>query len=583
MMADVKRLGVYLKDYLKESILSPLFKLLEALMDLLVPLVVAYAINEGIGNGDNNVIIRCFVLLIALAIAGMLFSFTAQYFAAKASVGFATRLRQSLFDHILSLSYKELDASGSDTLISRMTSDINQLQTGVNMSLRLLLRSPFIVFGSMIMAFMIDVRSALIFVISIPVLSAVVFGIMYVSIPLFAKAQHALDKLLGITRENLSGVRVIRAFCKEDDEIREFDEKAHDLTLINEHVGRLSALMNPLTYVIVNIATIILIRYSAFRVYAGQIRQGDVVALYNYMAQIIVELIKLASLTITINRSIACGDRVAKILELRSSMSYKTEEIRQTGEIAVRFSDVSFAYNNSSADSLENASFEIRKKETVGIIGSTGSGKSTLANLICRFYDVDKGKVEVLGHDVKDYPQGVLLEKIGIVPQKAVLFEGSIRDNLKWGNESASDEDLYEAISIAQATEVIANKKDGLDEWIEQGGRNLSGGQRQRLTIARALVKKPEILIMDDSASALDFATDFRLRKAIRQLKDMTVFIVSQRCSSVKDADKILVLNDGMIVGQGSHEELLTACKTYQEIYYSQFPEQRPENKEVFA
>jgi ABC-type multidrug transport system fused ATPase/permease subunit len=555
--------------------LAPLFKLLEALMDLLVPLVVAYIINEGITLNNKQAIINSFILLIVLAFAGMGFSFTAQYFAAKASVGFASDLRQSLFDHIMFLSYKELDQSGSDTLITRMTSDINQLQVGVNLALRLLLRSPFIVFGAMIMAFTIDAGLALIFVVTIPILSLVVYAIMLKSIPLFEKVQQKLDSLLGMTRENLNGVRVIWAFCKEDDEIKEFEKRSIDLTFMNRTVGRLSALMNPLTYAIVNIASIVLIYSGALSVNVGTIRQGDVVALYNYMAQIIVELIKLASLTITINKSWACGKRVAALFDVSPSLTYPDEvtDIKDN-TYQVEFKDVSFAYEKG-IDAISEVSFKTKKGQTIGVIGSTGSGKSTIVNLIPRFYDVSEGEVRVDGLNVKDYSRKALLDKIAIVPQKAVLFEGTIRENLRWGKEDASDEEIYEALKTAQALEVVEGKKEGLDHIVEQGGRNFSGGQRQRLTIARALIKKPEILILDDSSSALDFATDSRLRKAISELdKQLSVFIVSQRTSSIMNADLILVMDDGKLVAQGTHKQLLKESRVYQEIYYSQFPEE---------
>ena len=571
----MKRLSFYLSKYTKEAILAPLFKLLEALMDLLVPLVVAYIINEGITLNNKQAIINSFILLIVLAFAGMGFSFTAQYFAAKASVGFASDLRQSLFDHIMFLSYKELDQSGSDTLITRMTSDINQLQVGVNLALRLLLRSPFIVFGAMIMAFTIDARLALIFVVTIPILSLVVYAIMLKSIPLFEKVQQKLDSLLGMTRENLNGVRVIRAFCKEDDEIYEFEKRSADLTFMNRTVGRLSALMNPLTYAIVNIASIVLIYSGALSVNVGTIRQGDVVALYNYMAQIIVELIKLASLTITINKSWACGKRVAALFDVSPSLTYPDEvtDIKDN-TYQVEFKDVSFAYEKG-IDAISEVSFKTKKGQTIGVIGSTGSGKSTIVNLIPRFYDVSEGEVRVDGLNVKDYSRKALLNKIAIVPQKAVLFEGTIRENLRWGKEDASDEEIYEALKTAQALEVVEGKKEGLDHIVEQGGRNFSGGQRQRLTIARALIKKPEILILDDSSSALDFATDSRLRKAISELdKQLSVFIVSQRTSSIMNADLILVMDDGKLVAQGTHKQLLKESRVYQEIYYSQFPEE---------
>lgn len=600
----MSRLMRFMRHYRKEAVLAPLFKLLEALMDLFVPLVVAAIINRGIGGADKPFLFYCFAGLIALAVAGMLFSFTAQWFAAKASVGFTTEMRQALFDHIESLSYTELDTLGTDTLITRMTSDTNQVQNSINMGLRLLLRSPFIVFGSMILAFTIDVKSGLIFAVAIPLLSVVVFGIMVASIPLFAKAQKALDSLTGKTRENLSGVRVIRAFTKEPEEIAEFDRRNDYLTKTNEFVGRLSAVMNPATYVIINIATIVLINTGAVRVNSGVLRQGDVVALYNYMAQITVELIKLASLIITINKSLACANRIADIFDIKPGQTYPAEGKTSAGAAAsasgntpaaegaqspaadetgapygVRFDHVSFTYAGAGAEAVNDITFTARKGETIGIIGGTGCGKSTVVNLIPRFYDATKGTIRVDGVNVLDYPKGALIEKIGVVPQKAVLFEGTIRDNLKWGNENATDDDLWKAIDTAQAHEVVEGKKGGLDAAVEQNGRNFSGGQRQRLTIARAVVKKPEILILDDSSSALDFATDLKLRRAIHAMEGgPTVFIVSQRTSSIRSADKILVLDQGRQVGLGTHDELMQTCPVYQEIYYSQFPDERPEN-----
>ncbi len=595
----MKKLMKYMKGYGKQATLAPLFKLMEALMDLFVPLVVAWIINRGILAGNKAVVTQGFTVMILLAAAGLGFSITAQYFAARASVGFASRIRQVLFDHVESLSYTELDTLGTDTLITRMTSDVNQVQTGVNMALRLLLRSPFIVFGSMIMAFTIDVKCALSFVVASPVLAVVVFGIMAASIPLFRKVQAALDDLLGITRENLTGVRVIRAFCKEESEIREYDAKNDQLTQMNLFVGRLSALMNPATYFLINLATIVLISRGAIQVNLGSIQQGQVVALYNYMAQMIVELIKLASLIITINKALACADRVATVLDVENGMAFP--EVSATSADAalaasganntfedagiqsyVEFRGVSFQYAGAGAESVSNIDFTARKGQTIGIIGGTGSGKSTVVNLIPRFYDATKGEVLLDGNDVREYTEEDLRSKIGVIPQKAMLFKGTIRDNMKWGNENATDEEIMEAIKTAQAEEVVAGKDGGLDAVVEQNGRNFSGGQKQRLTIARAIVKNPDILIMDDSASALDFATDARLRKAIRGLNDnrqdnpMTVFIVSQRASSIMNADQILVLSDGEIAGKGTHEELMKSCDVYQEIYYSQFPEKRP-------
>lgn len=579
----MKKLAVYLKDYKKESILAPVFKMLEALFDLLVPLVVARIINHGIANRDRGEILGEVGLLVLLAVIGLTCSITAQYFAAKASVGFATNLRQALFDHVQSLSFADFDKLGTNTLITRMTSDINQVQNGLNMALRLLLRSPFIVFGSMIMAFTINVRCALVFVVAIPVLCVVVYGIMVGTIPLYRKVQAALDKLLGTTRENLTGVRVIRAFCKEQDEIEEFDQRNENLTRMNLFVGRISALMNPVSYALINIATIILIQQGAVQVNLGNMEQGDVVALYNYMAQIIIELIKLGSLIITINRSIACADRVAGVLDVKPGMAYPAGAAAAVAGSApaVKFDHVTFTYQDAAAPSLTDIDFTANKGETIGIIGATGSGKSSLVNLIPRFYDVTEGMVSVDGQDVRTYGKGELIDRIGVVPQRAILFQGSVRSNMQWGNENATDEQIWKALETAQVKDVVEGKEGKLDFEIEQGGRNLSGGQKQRLTIARALVKDPEILIMDDSSSALDFATDAALRKALRHLnKDMTVFIVSQRTSSILQADKIIVLDDGEVVGMGTHDELLENCKTYQEIFYSQFPEENPEYKE---
>ena len=572
----------FLKKYQKESILAPLFKLLEAIMDLTVPLVIAQIIKNGIGQNDMSYVLKMFGLLLLLAVLGMAFSFTAQWFAAKASTGYATDLRQELFDNIQDLTYAELDQLGTDTLITRMTSDVLQVQTGLNLALRLLLRSPFIVFGAMIVAFTIDVKSALIFVVTIPVLAIVIFTIMWISIPLYTKVQSALDKLLGTLRENLLGVRVIRAFRKEDAEVQQFNQENDTLTQYNEHVGRLSALMNPLTYILINVAIITLIYVGAFRVDGGIIAQADVVALYNLMALIIVELIKLSSLIITINKSLASLERIEAVLVVKREMVYPIEPVKEDESApAVIFDQVSFSYPQAGADAISNISFVANRGETIGIIGGTGCGKSTVAQLIPRYYDVQSGKVCVNGVNVKDYPQGELVSKVGMIPQKAVLFEGTIRENMQWGKEDATDEEIWHALEIAQAADVVRSK-NGLDAMIEQNGRNLSGGQKQRLTIARALLKNPEILIMDDSASALDFATDLKLRRAIHNLgNQMTVFIVSQRASTVRAANQILVLDDGNLVGIGTHEELMKNCQVYQEIYYSQFPEEKP--KEVMA
>ena len=565
----------YIKGYEKESILAPLFKLLEVIFDLMVPVVVAKIIDVGIVNQDTGYILKMFFILIVMALLGLLSSFTAQYFAAKASVGFATQLRQALFDHIQSFSFRELDTLKTDTLITRLTDDVNQVQNGYNMALRLLLRSPFVVIGSMIMAFTINVQCALVFVVSIPFLFVVVFAIMKISIPLFKKVQSALDRITGLTRENLTGVRVIRAFCQEENSIHQFDEENKILTKMNLFVGRISALLNPLTYVLINIATVILIQKASLQVNLGTMKQGQVVALYNYMAQMIVELIKLASLIITLNKAMACADRVSNVLEVKTSMNYESIKQGEQSSNKVDFQNVSFTYANASNTSLDSFSFSVKPGQTVGIIGPTGSGKSTLTRLLSRFYDVDSGKILVDGKDVKTYSKEELMHKIGYVFQKSILFEGSIRDNLLIGNENADDLELWKALEIAQAKEVVEAKPGQLDFMLEQGGRNLSGGQKQRLTIARALVKKPEILVLDDSASALDFATDAKLRKAIRSLKGYTTtFLVSQRTASIMQSDLILVLEDGKLVGKGNHDELMASCDVYQEIYYSQFPKE---------
>ena len=594
----MKRLEKFLRPYRRESILAPLFKLLEVVFDLMVPVVVAQIIDVGVAKNDYGYIVEMFFVLLLMAAVGLLCSFTAQFFAAKASVGFATSVRQAMFDHIQGLSFTELDTLGTDTLITRLTDDVNQVQNGINMGLRLLLRSPFVVIGAMVMAFTINVRCALIFVVTVPILFVVVFSIMLISIPLFKKVQAGLDRVTGLTRENLTGVRVIRAFCREEQSVEEFEEGNRELTRLNEFVGRISALLNPLTYVLINGATVLLIARAGVQVNIGNLQQGQVVALYNYMAQIIVELIKLASLIITLNKSMACADRVAGILDVKSSMEYKVaaeqmkneqinadqrkyetdgENDQADSNLAVEFNHVTFTYEGAGASSLSDITFRAKKGQTIGIIGGTGSGKSTLVSLIPRFYDPQEGTVKVNGINAKDYPQGELCSEIGVVQQRSILFKGSIRDNLKWGNDQASDEDLWKAITIAQANDVVEAKPGKLDFEVEQNGRNLSGGQKQRLTIARALVSKPEILILDDSLSALDFATDATLRKAIGELEgNVTTFLVSQRISGIRQADKILVMEDGELAGQGTHEELMETCETYQEIYYSQFPEERP-------
>ena len=578
----MKKLASYLKRYTKESILAPLFKLLEVVFDLMVPLVVARMINIGVAGNDRGFMVRCFLILILMALLGLAASITAQFFAAKASTGFAADLRQAVFDHIQGFSFTELDALGADTMITRLTDDINQVQTGVNMGLRLLLRSPFVVFGAMIMAFTIDVSCAWVFAVVIPVLFVAVFAIMLSSIPLYRKAQSALDRVTCLTRENLTGVRVIRAFCREDHSVREFDESSQALTKLNEFVGKISALLNPLTYVLINLAAVVLIDRAALRVNIGSIAQGDVVALNNYMLQITVELIKLASLIITLTKSMACAGRVAGVPEQPTSMTYpeKNAQPRENGDEAVRFDRVNFTYRNAGAPSLTDISFCAGKGQTVGIIGGTGSGKSTLISLIPRFYDAASGTVCLDGCNVKEYTQQALCRKVAVVQQRSVLFQGTIRDNLRWGNENASDEELWQALEVAQAREIVEGKEGQLDFRLEQGGRNLSGGQKQRLSIARALVKKPEILILDDSSSALDFATDAALRSAIHGLGGgVTTFLVSQRIACIRQADQILVLDNGSLAGVGTHEELLERCGLYQEIFDSQFPGER-EKKE---
>lgn len=572
----MKSLLQYLKDYKKESILAPLFKMLEASFELFIPLVVAAMIDVGIANGDKSYILKMGALMAGLGVIGLVCSITAQYYSAKAAVGFATKLRHSLFSHIQGLSYTELDTLGTNTLITRMTSDVNQLQSGVNLTLRLLLRSPFIVFGAMLMAFTVDVRAALIFVVAIPLLSIVVFGIMIVSIPLYKKVQAALDKVLGRTRENLTGARVIRAFGKEQEEIEAFREDNQQLLNIQVFVGKISAAMNPLTYIIINAALIILLWTGALRVEGGIITQGAVVALVNYMSQILVELIKLANLIIQITKAFACAKRVESIFAVKSSMQEGIETNSAPAkeeEMAVIFEHVGLMYHGAGEESLTDIDFKVKKGQTIGIIGGTGAGKTSLINLLPRFYDATAGRVLLWGKDVKAYTLKELRGNIGIVPQKAVLFKGTIRENLLWGNENASGEDLERALFISQAKEFVDSKEGRLEYMIAQGGKNLSGGQKQRLTIARAIVGNPKILILDDSASALDFATDAKLRKAIRDMgEDMTVFIVSQRASSIQYADQIIVLEDGNLAGIGTHDTLLAENEVYQEIYYSQFP-----------
>ena len=569
----MKSLLVYLKDYKKESVLGPLFKLLEASFELIVPLVVASMIDVGIAESDRNYVIRMCLIMAALGVTGLISSVTAQFFAAKAAVGFATKLRHALFAHIQSLSFSSMDEQGTSTLITRMTSDINQIQSGVNMVLRLFLRSPFIVFGAMIMAFTVDVKAALIFVVIIPLLSVVVFGIILISIPLFSKVQNSLDQVLGITRENLTGVRVIRAFGKEMDETDKFDRQTDALKKIQVMAAKISALLNPVTYVIINGGLIVLIYTGAVRVESGVLTQGQVVALVNYMSQILVELVKLANLIITITKAVACGNRVAGVFEIPAGMENgKGSLTGGEGRGTVSFDHVSMRYHEGGEEALTEITFKAEQGETIGIIGGTGSGKTTLVHLIPRFYDAEKGSVKIDGVDVKEYDLTALRDKVGIVMQKAVLFKGSIRENLLWGNEDATDEELWRALKIAQAEEFVLQKEGGLDAPVEQEGRNLSGGQKQRLSIARALVKKPEILILDDSASALDYATDAKLRKALREVPfETTVFIVSQRASSLMHADQIIVLDDGCVAAIGGHEQLLEDCEIYQEIYYSQF------------
>ena len=576
----MRKLLIYIRDYKLESILGPLFKLLEACLDLIVPLVMAYIIDKGIGGNDKGLIVRLCLLLVGLGFVGLTFSITAQFFAAKASVGFIKQVKHAVFAKIQKLSFSDIDKVGTNTLITRLTSDMNQIQTGVNLTLRLFLRSPFIVAGAVVMAFTIDVEIGIIFVITIIILSSVVFGVMYWCIPKYRDVQSALDKVLGKTRENLTGVRVIRAFCKEDEEIREFEQSNKFLTDLSKSVGTVSSLMNPLTYVIVNIGIAVLIYKGAIKVEDGVLTQGQIVALYNYMSQILVELVKFANMFLNITRSVACGNRVQSILDIEPGMKEgditTTDSDKMDGNI-VEFSNVSLNYNgklspDSEENALNNINFTVKKGETVGIIGGTGSGKTSLISLIPRFYDVSEGEVRVKGRNVTAYSFKELRKTVAVVLQKASLFKGSIRDNIKWGNENATDEEIMEAVRLACAEDVVNSKEGKLDFVIEQEGRNLSGGQKQRLSIARALVGKPEILILDDSSSALDYATDLALRKGINALEyKPTVFIVSQRTSSIMQADKIVVLDDGVLVGLGKHENLLKSCEVYIEIYNSQY------------
>ena len=569
----MKSLLQYLKGYEKQCVLGPVFKLLEATFELFVPLVVAQIVDQGIRNGDTGYVIKMCLVMVALGVIGLCMAVCAQYFSAVAAVGFSTRLRHVLMDHILHLSYNQIDQLGTSTMVTRMTSDINQVQSGVNLTLRLLLRSPFVVFGAMFMAFTIDFRAALVFVEVIPVLCLIVFGIMLITMPMYKRVQGALDGVTSATRQNLTGVRVLRAFCKEDAEVAGFAEKTESLTNRQLSAGRISALMNPLTYVVINLAVVLLVRVGAIRVQEGILTQGLVIALYNYMSQILIELIKMANLIVTIAKAVACGNRISAVLKLESDQENGTDEGKLSGD--VEFRDVSAAYAGAASPSLEHISFQARPGQTVGIIGGTGSGKTTLVNLIPRLYDASEGQVLLDGKNVNDFDLNSLRRQIGVVPQKAVLFKGTIRQNLLWGNENASEEALWDALKVAQAQEVVQGKEGGLDASVEQGGANFSGGQRQRLTIARALVRKPAILILDDSASALDFATDANLRMAIRGMENPpTTFIVSQRAASVRYADEILVLDDGNLVGKGTHDKLLADCPTYQEIYYSQFPKE---------
>lgn len=579
----MKQILKYLKEYKKECICAPLFKLLEASFELIVPLVMAAIIDNGIAASDKPYIWKMGGVLVLLAAVGLISSVTAQYFAAKAAVGFSTKLRHILFEKIESLSFSKMDTVGTSTLITRMTSDINQVQSGVNLVLRLFLRSPFIVFGAMTMAFTVNVRAAMVFVVTIPLLSIVVFSVMVVSLPLYKKVQSSLDTVLSHTRENLEGTRVIRAFNKQNDEIDSFNSDNELLTNMQQVVGRISALTNPLTFIIINIATIAVIVSGGKQVYAGILTQGEVVALVNYMSQILVELIKLANLIVQVTKAVACGNRIADVLSIPSKLPEKNPKLidAKAGAPEVEFDHVCMTHEGAADETLTDISFTVQKGQTIGIIGGTGSGKSSLVNLIPRFYDATKGTIRIQGNDINDYDAVQLRDKIGVVMQKAVLFAGTIADNLRWGKNDATEEEMWKALDIAQATEVVKGKDGGLDYMIEQGGKNLSGGQKQRLTIARAVVKDPDILILDDSASALDFATDASLRAALKGMHgDKTIFIVSQRTSSIQFADNIIVLDDGQMVGFGPHEKLLETCETYKEIYDSQFKKESDMTKQ---
>ena len=580
----MKRLMMYLKDYKKESILAPLFKLLEAFFELLVPLVMANIIDYGISNQNMGYIGKMGLLLLLLGVVGLASSITAQFFAAKAAVGFSTQLRQALFDHIEDLSFTDIDKAGTSTMITRMTSDVNQVQSGINMTLRLFLRSPIIVFGAMIMAFTIDVKCALIFVVAIPLLSVVVFGIILSTIPMYKKVQSKLDQVLGITRENLTGVRVIRAFHQEAKEADRFRENNEALSAMQIFVGKISACMNPVTYIIVNGAIIALIYTGAVQVNIGNLSQGEVVAIINYMNQILVELVKLANLIVTMTKALACAERVASVFDIGADAAYVGAQDQKLADKVDKsapfldFKHVSLTYQGAGAPTLQDMNFTVNRGDTVGIIGGTGSGKTSLVNLIPGFYPATEGEILLEGRDIRTMSDEELRGRIGVVPQKAVLFKGTIRSNLQWGKPDATEEEMWKALELAQASEVVDGKPGKLDATVAQNGKNFSGGQRQRLTIARALVRNPEILILDDSASALDYATDAKLRAAIRTLEDKTTtFIVSQRASTIRHADKIIVLDDGEIAGMGTHDELLKDCTVYQEIYYSQYPDEKPE------